>query len=60
MKTGTNRAVLIDELLWGDGPHEHIADAFVEQRCMRCDRNVEEGSHLGESGFYCAPCYTRG
>jgi hypothetical protein len=56
MTTGTARAVLVYELLFGDGPHLAVADAFVSQVCMACNLVVEDKAQLSAAGFYCGPC----
>jgi hypothetical protein len=56
MKSGTNRAVLVTELLTHDGPFVVIADDFVAARCSRCGGEAGDDAYFLEAGFLCGPC----
>jgi hypothetical protein len=58
MKNGTSRAVLVRELLRGDGPFLTIADDFVAHRCGFCSQPVGEDPRFTADGYWCAACAT--
>jgi hypothetical protein len=54
---GTRPAVLVGDLLRGDGPFRRAADDFVTDTCSRCRDTVgRDGAHAGD-GFYCSRCW---
>lgn len=57
MKSGSSNAVLVADLLGGDGPFLDLADDFVTQSCTLCGLAVEDDARFGESGLLCASCY---
>jgi hypothetical protein len=57
MRNGTSQAVLVGDLFSGEGPHLHVADDFVRQRCTSCSRDVSaDDAQLTEHGYLCAGC----
>lgn len=56
MKSGTNRAVLVSELLSHDGPFVDIAEDFVVGRCSRCGSDVDGDAFFLDLGFVCGVC----
>ncbi len=59
MKSGSNRAVLVSELIMQDGPFESIADDFVVGRCSVCAADVGDDAFFIEAGFVCGDCARR-
>jgi hypothetical protein len=56
MSNGTRPAVLVSELLSGDGPFLRGAEDFVARVCTGCSSVVErDGMHYGD-GYYCSAC----
>lgn len=56
MKNGTNRAVLVSELLTQDGPFVDVADDFIVGRCSRCGQDAGDDVYFMTDGFLCEPC----
>lgn len=56
MKSGTNRAVLVSELLTHDGPFGDVAEDFVLGRCTRCRSDVDGDAFFLDIGFVCGAC----
>ncbi|HSF84552.1 MAG TPA: hypothetical protein VLG28_02680 [Acidimicrobiia bacterium] len=56
MKSGTNRAVLVGELLTLDGPYIVVADDFVAGRCSRCGEDAGDDAFFLDIGFLCGTC----
>ncbi len=56
MKNGTSQAVLVTDLLGGEGPFAAIADDFVDDRCSLCMGVAGEDVRFVEVGFVCASC----
>lgn len=56
MKSGTNRAVLVSELLSHDGPFVDVAEDFVLGRCGRCASDVDGDAFFLDVGFVCGAC----
>ena len=56
MKNGTNRAVLVSELLTIDGPFVAVAEDFVLGRCTRCGEDAGDDVFFVADGFLCGPC----
>lgn len=58
MSNGTTSAILLDELLSGDGPHFEQADRFVAGHCIRCGNAVRSDEFLVRSGeaTTCSAC----
>jgi hypothetical protein len=50
MSNGTTSAILLHELLSGDGPHDEQADRFVAGHCIRCGIAVRSDEFLVRSG----------
>jgi hypothetical protein len=62
MSAGTTSAILLDELLSGDGPHDEQADRFVAGHCIRCGDSVRADEFLVRTGeaTACAACRLHG
>ncbi len=56
MKNGTSQAVLVSDLLSGEGPHLGIAEAFVMQECSMCSAPVGEDAEFAADGYLCDAC----
>jgi hypothetical protein len=58
VSNGTTPAILLHELLSGDGPHGEQADRFVAGHCIRCGDLVVADEFLARSGeaTACGPC----
>ena len=56
MKNGTNRAVLVAELLDHDGPYLAVADDFVVGQCSRCGEDAGDDAFFMDLGFLCGTC----
>jgi hypothetical protein len=56
MKNGSNRAVLVGELISHDGPFVDIAEDFVLGRCSRCADQTGDDVHFLSDGFLCGVC----
>jgi hypothetical protein len=59
MSNGTRPAVLVTELLSGDGPFVRMADAFLASVCAGCNRTVPRDGGHHQDGFYCPACWIR-
>ena len=50
--------MLVEDLFSGEGPHLHVADDFVSQRCTSCGRDVStDDAQLSEIGHLCVDCF---
>jgi hypothetical protein len=58
MSNGTRPAVLLRDLLAGDGPHHDLADRFVAGRCIRCGAKVGDPRQDGADRSLCDECST--
>ena len=58
MKNGASRAVLVSDLIHGDGPFLSVADDFVELRCGFCGHPVDDDARFTDDGFWCSSCAT--
>jgi len=58
LSNGTTSAILLNELLSGDGPHGEQADRFVAGDCLRCGGAVRADEFMVRSGeaTACASC----
>ncbi len=56
MKNGTSRAVLVSDLIRGDGPFHSIAEDFVVLRCGFCGHSVDDDARFTADGFWCSAC----
>lgn len=56
MKNGTNRAVLVGELLQGDGPYVAVAEDFLADSCSRCGLEAGTDAYFLAAGFLCSLC----
>jgi len=56
MRNGTSQAVLVGELLSGDGPHITIADDFVTETCSLCGAVATEDPSFTAQGYLCTAC----
>ena len=56
MKNGTNAAVLVTDLLAGDGPAAEVAEDFIATRCTLCDRSDLDDMRFHAVGYLCNPC----
>lgn len=56
MKNGTSQAVLVRDLLSGDGPYAPIADDFLSGMCTLCSQPVEHEYPFIAGGYVCEPC----
>lgn len=56
MNHGTGPAVLVSDLLDGDGPFIKVADDFVVQRCASCRVQVEDDLRYRLAGLLCEEC----
>ncbi len=56
MKSGTNRAVLVSELISGDGPYVAVADDFIASRCSVCAHDAGDDAFFLDEGFVCGTC----
>ncbi len=56
MRNGTSQAVLVGELLSGDGPHITMADDFVTERCSLCGAVATEDPSFTAHGYLCNAC----
>jgi hypothetical protein len=59
VKNGTNAAVLVSELLAGDGPAADLAEDFVALRCSDCSRCDLDDMRFDFGGFLCGLCGSR-
>ena len=57
MGNGTRPAVLITELLSGDGPFVRMAEAFLSSVCTGCGRSVPRDGTYHLDGYYCPVCW---
>jgi len=56
VKNGTNAAVLVSELLGGDGPASEIAEDFIALRCSDCSRRDLDDMRFSTGGYLCGRC----
>ncbi|NND02914.1 MAG: hypothetical protein HKN91_09005 [Acidimicrobiia bacterium] len=56
MKNGTNAAVLVTDLLAGDGPSEQVAEDFIATRCTMCERSDLDDMRFHSAGYLCNRC----
>ena len=56
MKNGTSQAVLVGELISGDGPHLPLADDFIAQRCSNCAVPGGDDLQFVQLAYLCADC----
>jgi hypothetical protein len=58
MSNGTTSAILLHDLLSGDGPHDEQANRFVAGHCIRCGSAIGSDEFLVRSGeaAACTPC----
>ena len=56
MKNGTNQAILLTDLLDGEGPFARLADDFVAGCCTRCRAMVDDEFRLHGRAVLCAEC----
>ena len=56
VKSGTNAAVLVSDLLRADGPAARIAEDFIAVRCSVCSRRDLEDMRFHSAGYVCNPC----
>jgi hypothetical protein len=59
MKNGTSQAILVTDLVSGEGPYDFVAEAFLTQTCSRCLAPVTEETQFTIDGFLCVPCGDR-
>lgn len=59
MKNGTNAAVLVTDLLGGDGPSAEVAEDFIATRCSLCARQDLEDMRFHNYGYLCGSCGSR-
>lgn len=59
MSGSTRPAVLLRDLLSGDGPHHALADRFVEGRCVACGSAIPREGREGDERWYCHTCWAR-
>lgn len=58
MSNGSRPAVLLSDLMSGDGPHRDLADRFVSGRCIRCGAIVREVRRETTDRGLCEDCAT--
>jgi hypothetical protein len=56
MRNGLGTAVLVTDLLGGDGPHRVAADDFLAHRCSACGGRHLDDMRFGGPGFLCPRC----
>jgi hypothetical protein len=56
MSSGTRPAILLRDLLSGDGPHRDLADRFVAGTCIRCGVKVGDARREGADRGLCEEC----
>lgn len=56
MKNGTSRAVLVMDLIRGDGPFLAFAEDFVAQLCGFCRHPVDDDAVFTQDGYWCSAC----
>lgn len=56
MKNGTSQAVLVRDLLSGDGPFAPIADDFLSGMCTLCSQPVDHDYPFVADGHMCEAC----
>jgi len=56
MKNGTSRAVLVRDLIRGDGPFVAIAEDFLASRCGFCGHRADNDARFIADGFWCSAC----
>ena len=56
MKNGTNAAVLVTDLLAGDGPSKQVAEDFIATRCTMCERRDLDDMRFHDAGYLCNRC----
>ncbi len=54
--SSTRPAIGVDELFSGDGPHQDLADRFVEGRCAACGGAVPRDGRDTGDGWFCLTC----
>ncbi len=56
MKNGAGRAVLLTELLYGEGPYHAVAEDFLALRCSSCRRSPADDALFRSDAFLCTRC----
>ena len=56
MKNGTSAAILVADLLTGEGPFNRVADDFIDASCSGCGRLDQADLRFGDDGFFCEAC----
>jgi hypothetical protein len=59
MKNGTNQAILLRDLLGGEGPYPSLADDFLDRRCSRCRGRVDDEARFYDRSYLCPECWRR-
>lgn len=59
MSRSTRPAILLSELLAGDGPHKDLADGFLAAECIRCGGNVGRLGRVEDNAWWCPTCWAR-
>jgi hypothetical protein len=59
MNGSTRPAVLLTELLTGEGPHQDLADNFVAAECVGCGGDVGRQGRVDDDRWWCPTCWAR-
>jgi hypothetical protein len=57
MKNGTNQAILLGDLLNGEGPFPALAEDFLGRRCSRCRTRVDDEARFYDRFYLCPGCW---
>jgi len=57
--TSERPAVLLTELLAGDGPYQDLADNFVAAECVGCGGSVGRQGRVDDDRWWCPTCWAR-
>ncbi|MEE8497784.1 MAG: hypothetical protein V3S62_04570 [Acidimicrobiia bacterium] len=59
MSNGSRPAILLTDLLRGEGPHRDLADRFIAAECLVCGGNVGSHGRTEEERWLCPTCWGR-
>ena len=59
MTGNTRPAVLLSEILTGDGPHQDLADYFLAAECAGCGGDVGRQGRIEDDRWWCLSCWAR-
>jgi len=59
MPNGAYPAVLLTDLLRGEGPHRDLADRFIEAACIVCGGDVGRLGQVEGDRWLCPGCWAR-